>query len=249
MKNKILILDNKVDRIASIEQALESNYKIYTKILLEESYDLIVTNNINFKSDVLSLLIVEKNNISVLKNFNVLGFCDYLLWPAVKEDINARVALQLQNKNLHIDELTKINNRSFFDKIIHHYCTIKQNFSLLMMDLDFFKHINDEYGHLAGDEALLSVAQIVKVNLRPFDFVARFGGDEFAIILPETTIDNAYFVAERLRKIINQECNFTVSFGISHYINQEHPKSLIKRADDALLFAKNNGKNVVVKEK
>lgn len=255
MKDKILILNDQIENTSFLVESLASDYKIYTSDSLAENYDLVITDNIDLHCNFLSLLIINKNNISFLEGFKHSRFSDYLLWPTSKEDIRARVAVQLENKNseiraynLTIDELTKIHNRKSFDQTLKNYCSSRKDFSLLMMDIDNFKQINDKQGHLVGDEALLLVAQTAKKNLRPLDFVARFGGDEFAIILLETNLDKAYLAAERLRKAVFQAAGLSVSIGISYHVEQDDSNKLIKRADDALLKAKSAGKNLTLKE-
>jgi diguanylate cyclase len=161
-----------------------------------------------------------------------------------------------------IDPLTKIANRHELLRIgtleFDRAKRFKKAFSILMLDIDFFKKVNDTYGHLNGDKALVAVAQTSKSGIRKVDFIARFGGEEFVMILPETSIRSAEALAKKLLqkiatiKIPFKETyySFTVSIGAS--IWNEHDSNIdnvIKRADDNLYKAKEGGRNRVVAEK
>jgi diguanylate cyclase (GGDEF)-like protein len=122
-----------------------------------------------------------------------------------------------------------------------------------MADIDLFKAINDDFGHLAGDRVIKAVAGSLEQEIRESDHVARYGGEEFAIILPDTQIQDAYIAAERFRKAIeslrikheDNLIHFTMSFGIAAFQIEEGTASneLIKRADSALYQAKKQGRN------
>jgi diguanylate cyclase (GGDEF)-like protein len=129
--------------------------------------------------------------------------------------------------------------------------------TLLMADLDHFKNINDTYGHYQGDIIMKGTAKVIQQNIRGFDIASRYGGEEFAIILTETDVDEAYTIAERLRKKMEDtvysddltNINITMSLGLAQY-NSKIDKSsadLIKRADSALYTAKRHGRNRTVK--
>jgi len=129
-------------------------------------------------------------------------------------------------------------------------------FSFLMLDVDDFKKCNDTYGHLVGDVVLKGVARIIKESIREIDLVCRYGGEEFAVLLPETSSDAATFVAERIRRKVDEEVfkaydervKVTLSIGLAEYPESaSNSASLIDRADEALYRAKNAGKNVVCK--
>lgn len=158
------------------------------------------------------------------------------------------------------DQLTGAYNRRFFDRKIKEELArakrYKKDVSLLLIDLDNLKEINDTYGHLVGDEALIKLARILLSNIRNTDYLCRYGGDEFAIIMPETSGYDAFYKAELLRKLIALEditlpngCSFnmTVSIGVGEYTdNITSEEELIKKADTALYIAKSKGKNTVV---
>ncbi|MBU2689074.1 MAG: diguanylate cyclase [Actinobacteria bacterium] len=158
------------------------------------------------------------------------------------------------------DGLTKIYNHRFFQELFEkeykrsdRYNTI---FSLIMLDIDLFKKVNDTYGHLCGDEILKGLANLIKGCLRSMDVVARYGGEEFAILLPETNGTEAYQTAERIRRAVEgytfmgteQGLKVTVSQGVATYPSEGvHERAdIIAKADEALYEAKEGGRNKVV---
>jgi diguanylate cyclase (GGDEF)-like protein/PAS domain S-box-containing protein len=157
------------------------------------------------------------------------------------------------------DELTSMWNRRRFTQATRNELERAQRyqhiFSLLMLDIDYFKNINDTYGHGAGDEVLRHIAYLIRQSLRMVDMPGRFGGEEFAVILPHTDLDAAYKTAERLRQYIantpavynHMQIPFSVSIGIATYQDDiENEDELYKMADDALYEAKRKGRNIVV---
>jgi diguanylate cyclase (GGDEF)-like protein len=160
------------------------------------------------------------------------------------------------------DGLTEIPNHRYFQETLSNYLEkAKQNnekVSLIIVDIDFFKKINDTFGHQFGDKVLKKVASILKNNIREDDFVARYGGEEFAIILNDCDEENAIKVAEKIRKKVQkndwaslkEKFNVTVSMGIASYPDAASNKNdLIKFADAALYQAKETGRNKVVASK
>ncbi len=158
------------------------------------------------------------------------------------------------------DALTGVLNRSSFEKIlrskIENFNKTGEPFCLFMIDLDKFKEINDLYGHVAGDEALSQIANMIKKELRKPDVVARYGGDEFAVIV-HAPIEEAVKVAERLLKRVNEQevvikgkirFNPSMSIGVAEVCVGDTPKTLIERADMALYLAKREGGNRVRSE-
>lgn len=157
------------------------------------------------------------------------------------------------------DGLTELyNHRYFQEQMLHNLETSKRyksNFSLIMIDIDYFKKFNDTYGHQSGDAVLRQVAQLLKKNVRSTDIVCRYGGEEMAIILSNTNSQDALSTAQKIctaiaehpLKLVNgNEVNVTISLGVSTYPqNGENPAEMIKFADDCLYKAKENGRNQV----
>lgn len=154
-----------------------------------------------------------------------------------------------------MDNLTGIFNRSKFElelrneiKRVQRYNT--DTFSLVFFDIDHFKSINDNFGHLEGDNVLREIAKLVEINLRGTDTLARWGGEEFVIIMPFTPLDLARIVAEKFRNTITEAdfdvvSKITCSFGISEFKEDDTAQSIILRADKAMYMAKENGRNRV----
>jgi len=158
----------------------------------------------------------------------------------------------------NLDSLTGLYNRRVIlhrlNERIKYVRRYGEELSLIMLDIDHFKKVNDQYGHLTGDGVLEEIAVLVQRNIRGTDVVGRYGGEEFIIILLKTGLSSAVDVAERVRKAIeaaemkDPEGNVfsvTVSEGVSSYKPAEDERSLISRADDALYRAKENGRNRV----
>jgi len=197
------------------------------------------------------------------------GVDDYIVKPFDEEVLKYRIKigeriLALEDKILQlasIDWLTGLLNRRVFmerlESEIQRHNRLKQPLSLIMIDLDDFKCINDRYGHQVGDEVLRKVGQELKRQVRKYDFSGRYGGEEFTICIPGIDYDGAREVAERLRAGIEnlrvsvpglpEPVSITASFGVSHLGNEEEANvdELIKAADDALYLAKGRGKNRV----
>lgn len=164
---------------------------------------------------------------------------------------------ELQRLSL-FDNLTQLPNRRYFISRFEEEFNRSEKFNLtlsfLMVDIDFFKNYNDTYGHLVGDALLKEVAQILRSNLREIDFLGRFGGEEFAVFLPQTSKEEAIYAAERVRKAIEKEefsiyderLRITVSIGVSNFpLNSRKKDGLIEVADKALYRAKHQGRNKV----
>ena len=171
-----------------------------------------------------------------------------------------KVELASAKEEVLIDGLTQIYNRKAFDKKISDFFKKKSKknrpFTLVMVDIDYFKKVNDEYGHTVGDEILKKVARTIKETFRLNDFVARYGGEEFSVMIDR--IDSHYImdVCERLRIAI-EAINFTVdsdtiptsaSIGIAFSNQSDTPKMLVDRADKALYLAKESGRNTIKSE-
>lgn len=167
-----------------------------------------------------------------------------------------RVALHKVELDAATDALTGQGNRRALDELLKQqaelYLSSGKTFSILMLDIDFFKDVNDEFGHLVGDDVLRAFAQRVREYLRPGDVCARFGGEEFVVVLPMTTLEAALEVAERLRQGVAQApllktpmVQVTVSIGVATLAPKQTVSDLLVAADAAVYVAKNAGRDQV----
>ncbi|WP_339436878.1 MULTISPECIES: GGDEF domain-containing protein [unclassified Pseudomonas] len=168
-----------------------------------------------------------------------------------------REHLEVQRQKALIDPLTGLPNRAAWserlDQEVNTWLQRGNNLSLAMLDLDHFKRINDGYGHLAGDRVLKIIATVLRKRLRPTDFIARFGGEEFVLLMPDSSLKDALAAGEVLRAAI-EACPFhfkgepvtiTVSMGVAQFQPAERSDLALKRADAALYRAKAAGRNQV----
>lgn len=152
---------------------------------------------------------------------------------------------------LKYDALTNVYNRKYFMNYIHEaYKSSNKDFSIVMVDIDFFKNVNDTYGHQYGDLVLKDFARILKTSFRSMDIVARYGGEEF-IVLIHTNAQNSYNITQEIRKKVEayefgeESIKLTSSFGIAEFQDDSSVENIINRADAALYKAKENGRNQV----
>ncbi|MFT5661815.1 MAG: two-component system cell cycle response regulator [Sulfurimonas sp.] len=161
----------------------------------------------------------------------------------------------LLEKLAYIDPLTNIYNRQMFDQLLLKEKENKKrygdNLSLIMLDIDYFKAVNDNYGHNIGDKTLITLTKLITKHLRVSDIFARWGGEEFMILLPRTNIDTAYDKAEELRGLIENYKDtgipkITVSFGVTEILDKDKKQSTFIRVDKALYRAKIKRNNVAI---
>jgi diguanylate cyclase (GGDEF)-like protein len=187
---------------------------------------------------------VNKHSHSVSRLMQFIGVITSEL-----EQANREIALLAQT-----DTLTQLNNRTKLDALLADEIAIakryKQSLSIILLDIDDFKQVNDEHGHLFGDDVLIQISQVLVENSRETDALGRWGGEEFLLILPNTDLSQACAVAEKLREAIACEViqligHKTSSFGVTTYCPGDNASSLIKRSDEALYEAKKMGRNRV----
>jgi diguanylate cyclase (GGDEF)-like protein len=200
------------------------------------------------------------------------------LYQLARETAQENTKLYINLSNLYqkatLDELTGLYNRHFLmqrlKEEIKKAWRYRQPLSLIFIDLDFFKRVNDEYGHQIGDQLLMELGDFIKKLIRDYDMACRFGGEEFVVLLPQTTLDNAFDLADRLREKIadhlfcasTKKLTMTASFGVSmtpEFQDQQAPfndeqinliaESIVARADNALYQAKEAGRNQVIANK
>jgi two-component system, cell cycle response regulator len=205
-----------------------------------------------------------------------LGANDYVLRTADKNELIARVRSQVRRKRYSeklrdnvqysmemalTDPLTGLFNRRYMEThvgtLVERSAARGKALSLLILDIDFFKPINDSFGHDAGDDVLREFAERLKTSIRGIDLACRYGGEEFVVVMPDTDLGVATLVAERIRRRIASEpfpiergsrsIEVTISIGISARMGpQDNASQMIKRADEALYRAKRDGRNRVV---
>jgi diguanylate cyclase (GGDEF) domain len=168
-----------------------------------------------------------------------------------------REHLEVQRQKALVDPLTGLPNRAAWSERLDHEVNAwhqrGNSLSLAMLDLDHFKRINDGYGHLAGDKVLKIIANVLRKRLRPNDFIARFGGEEFVLLMPDSSLSDALAVGEVLRAAIaacpfhfkGEPVTITVSMGVAQLQPSERSELALKRADEALYRAKAAGRNQV----
>lgn len=161
--------------------------------------------------------------------------------------------VELSNRLSFMDMLTKSYNKNVFSIIFQREVSRARRYgfpvSIVVIDIDNFKHINDTYGHLVGDEVLKELSSLIRRQIRQSDYLFRFGGEEFIILLPHTDSDRAMVVAEKIRKKVeasiftSKEIRITISCGISELKNFDNPYLDLEEADKMLYISKNSGKN------
>ena len=176
------------------------------------------------------------------------------LYGVIMSDITEQERYKKELESLAIkDTLTGIGNRRYFHQKLDEQILFTQRynnpFSLIIFDVDFFKKVNDNYGHDIGDQVLIEYTKYIASMLRDTDIFCRIGGEEFIVILPNTTKDKAYILAQKLReKVENYKkvLPITMSFGVTGYEKGDDDISIYKRVDVALYKAKETGRNKVV---
>jgi two-component system, cell cycle response regulator len=218
------------------------------------------------------LTLVDEGDLKRMVRALDIGVNDYLMRPVERNELVARVRTQLRRKkyadrlkqslqlSLELaitDQLTGLFNRRYMSRHLNTLLSEgSKPVSFLMLDVDFFKQINDSYGHDVGDEVLREFANRISANVRGIDLACRFGGEEFVVVMPDTDLSFAYMVAERLRQSVadapfmvsatSKQVPVTISIGVASSLNGDTPEVLLKRADQALYRAKRDGRNRVV---
>lgn len=217
--------------------------------LLSESEELWhKANDMVFASQASSEQKLSKYKLSfVVFFFNIAlsSMIIFLIKRFVKDALEGMV---------NYDSLTGISNRRYFSEFLQKEIIRSERygkaFSLIMLDIDFFKKINDNYGHDVGDKILQGMAAVISRNIRKSDLFARVGGEEFAIVAPETSLEEAAALAEKIRQVVEQDTfanglRITISLGVSVYQDKDNDNMIFKKADNALYKAKGNGRNRV----
>jgi len=257
------------EKILDIKKIIHKDYGV-----AEDKLDSAIDSVANKSVEILSFFEIDPGNMKpfsqILQEANEeLGKLNLTYEQLTIELKQAKekaenIAQELKNANERLrdmafkDWLTDLYNHRYFQDLMDHELSrsrrYKKPFALIMLDLDHFKKINDQYGHPVGDVVLKQVSKAIQNSIRDCDFAARYGGEEFAVILPETELKGAAMAAERMRKAVENleiaandlSIDVTVSIGVTCY----HPLSdnkdkhnIISEADDALYKSKNKGRN------
>lgn len=167
--------------------------------------------------------------------------------------------LEIINKQLErmakTDHLTGLYNRIYLDEILqneqYRFERYQNTFGIILIDLDYFKQVNDTYGHQVGDQVLIEFSELLKLHCQNIDTVARWGGEEFLIVAPETNLEGLKVIAENLRvniesRSFTKNVEVTASFGIAIFKNGDCIEEFISRVDNALYKAKSRGRNTII---
>ncbi len=246
---------------------------VITDIMLPGMGGLELTKIIkgSFNSDVI-VMTGYSGDYSYEEAIN-MGASDFVIKPVRLEELLLRLKRVLKERDLThervrmmeklqrlaiTDGLTKLHNsRSFYSQLeieVDRFNRYKHPLALLLLDIDHFKDYNDGFGHLEGDKVLVRISQVIKSCLRKLDSAYRYGGEEFTVILPETSCEEALLVAERIRNVVHsevfqpedgKEISITISVGATQYVENEELSAFIQRADKAMYLSKQKGRNRV----
>ncbi len=274
-------VDVEADPSAALFRAAEGNYDLLIVSLGLENFDGLrlcsQMRSLDRTRNVPILAIAEADNNTRLVRALEIGVNDYLVRPIDKNELSARVRTQIKRKryterlrdNVQMsiemaitDALTGLFNRRYMEShlntLVEQGAVRGKPLTVLVLDIDFFKSINDTHGHDAGDDVLREFALRIKKSIRGIDLACRYGGEEFVVVMPETDLGVATMVAERLRRRIATEgfpiqqgarsIEVTISIGISELRGEDTAATFLKRADQALYRAKRDGRNRVVPE-
>jgi diguanylate cyclase (GGDEF)-like protein len=262
----IIVITAKLNNEEDIVNLFKSGANDYiTKPFLKDELIARIRSHANLKKNTERLFktnnkLLSRNNDlqKALKREEVLN--EKILERTIElQEANEKIAqlnIALEYSSSH-DVLTEILNRGailqYLENDIKRARRLKNKLSLIMFDIDHFKVINDTYGHLVGDTVLMQLSKQIKELIRDIDLFGRYGGEEFIIILPDTSIDQGMIMAKRLLKKVemykflanNIEFNVTISIGITEYIQNETIDKFIERTDEALYDAKKSGRNCI----
>jgi len=238
--------------INSFDEIITKNKEDLSLPLHFYGYPIIISNQ-----NVIGSLCFFQDSKTILSKEQIDFF--HRITQEVSNILDKIFLFQQTKEDTFRDHLTGVYNRRYFNQRLEMELKraerYKRNLSILMIDIDNFKQINDQYGHVEGDEVLKRLVLVIKQNLRNSDILVRFGGEEFVALLPETNSKNAYLAGEKLRTAVEKDMHFqpqnlnkeqkvTISIGVSNYPTDAYSgESLISKADKYLYDAKRQGKN------
>jgi len=275
----VIIAETGVDAMAKVNQSEYDLMAVSLNLKNEDGLRLCSHLRSSEKTrSVPILMIANEEDMPRIAHGLEIGAHDYILRPVDRNELLARIRTQIRRKRFQerlrsnfelslsmalTDPLTGLYNRRYFEvhlqKLLQKNEASKKSMAILMLDVDHFRSFNNTHGHAVGDAVLKIFAQRVLDSLRSFDLVARLGGEEFVVILPDISTEMAYFIGERLRRSISDEPFpaeveggfVSVTTSIGGAIIQggtARMEEVLKRADDALYQAKEGGRNMVVFE-
>ena len=261
---------------ASAEEALEIISRqpvdvIITDIMMEGMNGLQLTDRVKRKHDIDVIVMTGYSDDYSYEEAVRIGASDFVFKPIRFEELLLRLKRVLKERTLTrerremmakleklaiTDGLTKLyNSRYFYTQLkieIDRSLRYHHPLALMLLDIDFFKDYNDTYGHLEGDKVLIRIGEIIRSSLRNMDSAYRYGGEEFTIILPETSAEEAVRVAPRIQAGLASSpftpgggppVNITMSIGVTQYCPEEDIATFVQRADRAMYMSKNSGRN------
>jgi diguanylate cyclase (GGDEF)-like protein len=249
--NGIIVIDKNNGKI--IYNEIKEPFKAFKINNIEELNNWFKNNYNKNAIPIFDEISKNNNRYWIIRKITHNHICYY-----IQELKYLNFILEEMEKKSIIDGLTGTYNKKEIEESLKKYLLIylrykKNPFSVIIFDIDFFKKVNDTYGHLAGDYILKELSKLIKEVIRDSDILGRFGGEEFMIILPETKVVGAIKLAKRLRKACEehtfifdgQKINITISLGVTSVTKTDFVESLIERCDTALYDAKKNGRNRV----
>jgi two-component system cell cycle response regulator len=272
-------VDIEADPNAGLFHAAEGNYDLLIVSLSLQNFDGLrlcsQVRSLDRTRNLPILAITDAENGTRMVRGLEIGVNDYLMRPIDKHELLARVRTQIRKKRYTerlrdnaqrsiemaiTDALTGLYNRRYMEThvgtLVEQALSRSKPLTVLVLDIDYFKSVNDTHGHDAGDDVLREFALRIKKSIRGIDLACRYGGEEFVVVMPETDLAVATMVAERLRRRIASEpfpiqqgarsIEVTISIGIAALGGTDSPASVLKRADQALYRAKRDGLNRVV---
>ena len=261
--DKIIMANNNAVKLFGILPQEAERYRLRDFFVDVENRRLL-TERLEREREVQDFEILVKTSSGdtpfwLLASANIIDYNNDVALYSAFQDITSRKNREMLLKNQAIrDPLTSLYNRRYFEEEVFNRIlyakTAREDYSVLMIDADHFKRVNDTYGHKVGDKVLIELAATAEKALRENDIVARYGGEEFVIYLDKANADKAKIVAERLRESMaaivvysdeGEEVRFTVSIGLSSSEVSDNVETLIKTADEALYRAKQTGRNRV----
>ena len=209
----------------------------------------------NISEDLVLTLLIYVDSQEELLRINHLIPIITNYFQLAEPVLQTKILMSELHKTTLIDPMTELHNRRFLDNYLENEITKHQNFSIMLVDIDLFKQVNDTYGHNIGDNVIKSVAEVLTNNIKGSDYAIRFGGEEFLLIAFNTSKEDAVKIANNIRnefaakifKTDKKTFTKTLSVGISYFpVDSSSPWQCVKFADLALYVAKKNGRNQVI---